>query len=349
VTSRLDGGAHVGAFVRSVSQTSSSSTLDDLLAYLGAAPTPYHAVAETRRRLVGGGFRELSEREPWDGLAPGRYFVVAGETTLIAFVLPHGRKVGGFRIVGAHTDSPNLRLKPKPDYTKEGYAQLGVEVYGGALLNSWLDRDLGIAGRLLVREGESIVPKLVTVARPMCRVAQLAIHLDRDVNDGLKLNRQEHLAPIFGLGPGDDVLTTCAKEVGVARDTVVAHELMLFDVTKPTRGAGRTSSSSRPASTTWPCATPERTRSFAPSPRPKPATSSRCSRSSITKRSAARASRAQAPRSCRACSSASRSPRAPRGRATSERSRAPSASRRTWPTPCTRTTTDATSRATSPC
>lgn len=219
-----------------MSQTSSSSTLDDLLAFLGAAPTPYHAVSETRRRLVGGGFRELSEREPWDGLAPGRYFVVAGETTLVAFVLPHGRKVSGFRIVGAHTDSPNLRLKPKPDYTKEGYAQLGVEVYGGVLLNSWLDRDLGIAGRLLVREGENVVPKLVNLARPLCRVAQLAIHLDRDVNDGLKLNRQEHLAPIFGLGSGDDVLTTCSKEAGVARDAVVAHELMLFDVTKPTRG-----------------------------------------------------------------------------------------------------------------
>lgn len=212
------------------------ATLDDLLAFLGASPTPFHAVVEARARLATGGFRELSEKEPWEGLAPGRYFVTAGETTLVAFVLPHGRKVAGFRIVGAHTDSPNLRLKPKPDYVKEGYAQLGVEVYGGALLNSWLDRDLGIAGRLLVREDEGVRSHLVRIDRPVCRVAQLAIHLDRDVNDGLKLNRQEHLAPIFGLGHGDDVLTFTAKEAGVSRADVVAHDLMLYCLAKPVRG-----------------------------------------------------------------------------------------------------------------
>src|SRR5690606_37385838 len=84
-------------------------------------------------------------------------------------------------------------------YKKEGYAQLGVEVYGGVLLNSWLDRDLSLAGRVFVRQGGRVETRLVRFTRPMARVAQLAIHLDRDVNDGLKLNRQEHLAPIFGL------------------------------------------------------------------------------------------------------------------------------------------------------
>jgi aspartyl aminopeptidase len=230
--------ACAGRFPCGVTAPEAPSNLADLLAYLGASPTPFHAVVETRTRLVAAGFRELDERASWEGLGAGSYFVVAGETSLLAFVLPHGRKVTGFRIVGAHTDSPNLRLKPKPDYVKEGYAQLGVEVYGGALLNSWLDRDLGLAGRLLLRgsDGHSHTSRLVKIERPICRVAQLAIHLDREANDGLKLNRQEHLAPLFGLGTGDDVLTVCAKEIGVSRDDVLAHDLMLFDVTRPTLG-----------------------------------------------------------------------------------------------------------------
>lgn len=214
-----------------------SDTTHDLLAYLGASPTPFHAVQEARARLTEKGFRELFERDSWDGLGGGKYFVTAGETSLLGFVVPESRKVSGYRIVGAHTDSPNLRLKPRPDYVKEGYAQLGVEVYGGALLNSWLDRDLGIAGRLVVREASGKRgSRLVRIDRAICRVTQLAIHLDRDVNDGLKLNRQEHLAPIFGLGQGDDMLTVCAKEAGVTREDVLAHDLMLYDVVPPTRG-----------------------------------------------------------------------------------------------------------------
>src|SRR5439155_14261072 len=138
------------------------------------------------------------ETDPWDDLPPGRYLLQRGDGSLLAFVLP--RRPTAFRIVGAHTDSPNLRLKPRPVYQKEGYVQLGVEVYGGALLNSWLDRDLGIAGRVIVRAGERLETRLVRIDRPLCRVAQLAIHLDRDVNEkGLVLNKQEHLAPILGL------------------------------------------------------------------------------------------------------------------------------------------------------
>ncbi len=211
--------------------------LSDLLAFLHASPTPFHAVAEAKARLVPGGFRELFEDESWEALAPGRYFVCSGGSSLIAFAVPRRRgRLSGYRIVGAHTDSPNLRLKPRPDYLKEGYAQLGVEVYGGALLNSWLDRDLGLAGRLVVREGGSLGSILVRIERPLCRVAQLAIHLDRDVNEGLKLNRQEHLAPLLGLGSGAESTAICAREAGVSPEAVVASDLMLFDITPPTRG-----------------------------------------------------------------------------------------------------------------
>lgn len=214
--------------------------LDDLLAFLGESPTPFHAVESAARRLRAAGFRTLQEDDAWEDLAPGGYVFAHGGSSLLAFVIPDAKKrVAGFRIVGAHTDSPNLRLKPQPEYTKEGYAQLGVEVYGGVLLNSWLDRDLSLAGRVFVRAGAGVEPRLVRFTRPMLRVAQLAIHLDREVNEkGLKLDRQDHLAPIFGLASKDapDLGAMLAAELGVAKDAIVGSDLMLYDVVPPTLG-----------------------------------------------------------------------------------------------------------------
>ncbi len=214
--------------------------IDDFLSYLRGSPTPFHAVEQARRRLEAHGFRALDETEPWDRLAPGSYLVTSSGTNLFAFVLPAAREHRRqFRIVGAHTDSPNLRLKPNAEYTSEGYAQLGVEVYGGALLNSWLDRDLGIAGRVLVRDDRgAIASHLVCIDRPLLRVPQLAIHLDREVNDkGLVLNRQDHLAPVLGLATGGASLAKLiAEAAGVAADRVVGSELMLFDIAAPTLG-----------------------------------------------------------------------------------------------------------------
>lgn len=226
----------------------SDEVLDDLLAYLGASPTPFHAVDQGRRRLDAAGFHRLDEADRWDRLAAGAYYVTSTGTNLIAFVLPPPDRRTGFRIVGAHTDSPNLRCKPRAEYASEGYAQLGVEVYGGALLNSWLDRDLGLAGRVLVRSergdggggGEGrIESRLVRLDRPLLRVPQLAIHLDREVNDkGLILNRQDHLAPVLGLVSGGSgaLGKLVAEAAGVAADRVVGHELMLFDLLPPALG-----------------------------------------------------------------------------------------------------------------
>jgi aspartyl aminopeptidase len=216
------------------------SLLADLLAFLGASPTPFHAVDEGRKRLEAQGFRRLDEAERWDRLAAGAYYVTTTGTNLFAFRLPPPEQRTQLRIIGAHTDSPNLRLKPSPEYTVEGYAQLGVEVYGGVLLNSWLDRDLGIAGRVLVREKHGAVAShLVRIDHPVLRVPQLAIHLDREVNDkGLILNRQEHLAPVLGLaasGAGS-IARLVAEAAQVAAESVVAHELMLFDLAPPTVG-----------------------------------------------------------------------------------------------------------------
>lgn len=214
------------------------TVVPDLLAFLRDSPTPFHAVAQAIARLPG--FRRLDESESWEGLSSGGYYVTSSETNLLAFVVPPGAQRTSFQIVGAHTDSPNLRLKPNAEYASEGYAQLGVEVYGGVLLNSWLDRDLGVAGRLLVRGDHGLTSRLVSIAKPLLRVPQLAIHLDREVNDkGLILNKQDHLAPIYGLAGGGGLKSFAAQiaeAAGVELDRVAGSELMLFDLAVPTLG-----------------------------------------------------------------------------------------------------------------
>lgn len=213
------------------------SAIDDLLVFLRDSPTPYHAVASASSRLTAAGFSPLNECDSWEKISPGKYFVAHGESALLAFIVPTAAKMAGFRIVGAHTDSPNLRLKPKPEYTREGYAQLGVEVYGGALINSWLDRDLSLAGRVLVRDATgNISTRLLKIDKPLLRIPQLAIHLDRDVVEkGLHLNKQDHLPPVIGLaGEGDDLATITAHAVGVSREEIAQLDLMLYDVAQPT-------------------------------------------------------------------------------------------------------------------
>jgi aspartyl aminopeptidase len=220
------------------------AVVSDLLEFIRLSPTPYHAVASAIARLTASGFVPLERSASWSHLAPGRYYVKVGDSALLAFVRPESGTERGFRIVGAHTDSPNLRLKPNAEYVKEGYAQLGVEVYGGALLNSWLDRDLSIAGRVVVKSRGpkgALETRLVRFERVLARVAQLAIHLDRDVTDkGLLLNKQEHMAPILGLAGKDagraSVMALVAAELGVGPSEIVSSELMLYDVTAPTVG-----------------------------------------------------------------------------------------------------------------
>jgi aspartyl aminopeptidase len=214
----------------------------DLLDFLHQSPSPFHAVDSAVRRLGGAGFQELRGEASWRDLAAGRYFLRNGDSSLFAFALPR-KAPRGFRLLGAHTDSPNLRLKPHAVYSKEGYGQLGVEVYGGALLNSWLDRDLGIAGRVMVQgaDGASVESRLVRIDRPIARVPQLAIHLDREVNDkGVVLNRQEHLAPVWTQGTVDlsDLSSMIAAELGLTAKEILVHDLMLYDLTAPTL-AGR--------------------------------------------------------------------------------------------------------------
>lgn len=209
----------------------------DLLRFIDASPTPFHAVREAASRLEARGFTRLREEERWE-LAPGaRRYVTRNGSSLIAFVVgdaPPGE--AGFLLAGAHTDSPNLRLKPNAPYVKEGYRQLGVEVYGGVLLATWLDRDLSLAGRVVL-EGEP-EPRLLRIDRPLARVPNLAIHLNREVNqEGLKLNRQQHLPPVIGLELQDEAWLPAllARELGLADPAAIrGFDLMLYDVAPST-------------------------------------------------------------------------------------------------------------------
>jgi aspartyl aminopeptidase len=206
-----------------------------LLAYCDASPSPYHACATAAAMLGDAGFTELAEDAAWPG-GPGAWFVVRGGT-LAAWVVPaeHGPD-GGFRIVGAHTDSPNLRVKPRPDLVRAGARQLGVEAYGAVLLNSWLDRDLGLSGRVAIRDDAGASLRLLRVDRPVCCIPQLAIHLDRDVvQKGLVVDAQHHLSPIWGITDGASPVegqfrAFVAEELGVDADDVLSWDLMLHDL-----------------------------------------------------------------------------------------------------------------------
>ena len=212
--------------------------MESLASFLDGSPSPYHAVATAMTRLFAADFTLVDEREPWVDVERG---MVARGGALVAWHRGVGEAVDGFRLVGAHTDSPGLRIKPNPDAGLLGWRQLAVEVYGGPLLNSWLDRDLGVAGRVVDRRGHV---HLVDVRDAVARIPQLAIHLDRDVGDkGLVLDKQIHLTPIWGTGDPSfgGFAAWLAPHVELEPDAISSWELQLFDLTPAAvLGADRT-------------------------------------------------------------------------------------------------------------
>lgn len=217
--------------------------IDDLLAFIDHSPTPYHAVAEVRSRLEAAGYSRLDESEYWSLSAGDRRYVVRAGGSLAAFEI--GTRApgdAGFRIVGAHTDSPNFRVKPAPDVRAHGFHQLAVEPYGGVLSYTWLDRDLSLAGRVTLRDGEARATQLVDFARPLLRIPSLAIHLNRELaTEGLKLNAQTHLVPVIGLDEGISLADVLCEELGRVGNPkpsavdILAFDLMAYDLQPATR------------------------------------------------------------------------------------------------------------------
>lgn len=215
------------------------SRSDDFLAFLDASPTPWHAVAEAAARLEAVGFTRLYEREDWT-LSPGdRRYVVRMGSSIAAFrVGSEPPAIGGFRMAGAHTDSPNLRLKPRPASPREDAICLDVEVYGSPILATWTDRDLGVAGRVALRDKGGIIERLVRIDSTAVRIPNLAIHLNRGVNeDGLTLDKHRHLAPVLGLFDADDTPSVVfgawlASHADCAPTSVIGFDLALYDLEK---------------------------------------------------------------------------------------------------------------------
>jgi aspartyl aminopeptidase len=224
-----------------------SEVVRDLLAFLDRSPTPYHAAAESVRRLEAAGYQRVEEGDLWE-LAPGdRRYVVRAEGSLLAFEVGEAEpSAGGFHVIGAHTDSPNLRLKPRADAVAHGYRQLAMEPYGGLLLHTWLDRDLSLAGRVTLRDGDALHTRLIDFRRPLLRIPNLAIHLDREIREkGLKLNPQQHGVPVWGLEDAPPLGELLAAElesqhgVPVSPNALLGFDLMAYDVQPATVAGAR--------------------------------------------------------------------------------------------------------------
>ncbi|GGK74856.1 M18 family aminopeptidase [Amphritea balenae] len=216
---------------------------EQLFDFLAASPTPFHAVYEMRGRLQEAGYIELEEKSRWHVKAAGRYFIVRNESSIIAWNMPASGELSdeGMRMVGAHTDSPCLKVKPNPETVRQGCLRLGVEVYGGALLNPWFDRDLSLAGRVnYSTESGELRSELINFVQPIAVIPSLAIHLDREANKDRTINPQTDLPPILAQlhGDGKADLRELLKQQLLAKDVadvdqVLDYELCFYDVQKP--------------------------------------------------------------------------------------------------------------------
>lgn len=218
-----------------------SSFNHSLLSFLQASPTPFHATNSMRKALKEAGFVELFEEDEWVIDEGGQYFVTRNESSLIAFTTPQLTfNQTGWRMIGAHTDSPCLKLKPNAQVTRHGHHQLGVEVYGGVLLHTWLDRDLSIAGRVSFKtEQGDISSRLIDFKDPIAVVPNLAIHLNRQANEGFSVNPQTEILPILCGADNEFDLHTLLKaqvEKQYAEtkvQTILDFELSLYDTQAP--------------------------------------------------------------------------------------------------------------------
>jgi len=211
-----------------------------LLDFIDKSPSPWHAVAAIETAVKAFQFNRLDESGKWQLQPGGRYYVVRDDSSIVLFVL--GRKAlaeSGFRIVGAHTDSPGFRLKPNPATASDGLARLGVEIYGGPILATFTDRDLSLAGRIsYVDDRERLAHKLVRFERPLLRLPNLAIHMNRGVNeDGLKLHKQNELPLLLAQLTGEQLpqpyfLALLEQAAGTAAAQVLSWDLAVYDTQK---------------------------------------------------------------------------------------------------------------------
>ena len=183
--------------------------------------------------LSADGFAELKEEEKWEIEKGGRYFVTRNDSSIVAFTIPE-TGFTGYRIMASHSDSPTFKIKENPEMeVDKKYVKLNVERYGGMLCAPWFDRPLSVAGRVIVKEGDSFVTKLVDVDRDLLMIPNLAIHMNREVNDGYKYNAQVDMLPLYGdISSKDTFMKTIAKAAGVKEEDILGHDIFLYNRVK---------------------------------------------------------------------------------------------------------------------
>ena len=203
---------------------------EQLLAFIEKSPDCFHAVAAMKEELAANGFKELKENEKWQVTRGGRYFVTRNESALIAFTIPE-QDMGGMRILATHSDSPSFKIKENPEMEAEGhYIKLNVEKYGGMLCAPWFDRPLSVAGRVVVKDEEKggMRSVLVNLDRDLVMIPSLAIHMNREVNDGYKYNAQKDMLPLYGdIQAKGTFMKQVAEAAGVKEEEILGHDLFL--------------------------------------------------------------------------------------------------------------------------
>lgn len=210
----------------------------DLIKFLEDSPSPFHVVDTLKKTLIKRGFKELLLGEKWDIEKEGKYFVTKNDSALIAFIVGKGSvEEDGFKIIGAHTDSPTFRVKSSPEMVVEGsYLKLNTEIYGGPIVNTWLDRPLSLAGRVALKSNNPLNPetKLVNISKPLLIIPNLAIHMNRKVNEGIKLNPQKETLPLVSIvdkkfEKDNFLMKLLAENIGVDCEDIMEVDLFLYE------------------------------------------------------------------------------------------------------------------------
>ena len=211
------------------------NTAQELLDFIMRCKSPFHVVKEASDLLNENGYTKLEETKEWSLVPGGKYYVTRNDSSIIAFVMPE-KEFSGYRIMASHSDSPTFKIKENPEMqVDKKYVKLNVERYGGMICSPWFDRPLSVAGRIIVKENDEFVTKLVDVDRDLLMLPNLAIHMNREVNDGYKYNAQKDMLPLYGdIASKDTFMKTIAETAGVKENDILAHDLFLYSRIKGT-------------------------------------------------------------------------------------------------------------------
>ena len=212
------------------------NTSNKLIDFIKNSPTAFHVVKNFAEMLEKSGFTKLNERDKWKLKTNGKYYVTRNDSSIIAFCMPEKEEFYNFQIAAAHSDSPAFKIKENPEMVEDNsYVTLNVEKYGGMLMAPWLDRPLSVAGRVIVKEGTTLKPVLINIDRDLCAIPNLAIHMNRDANSGIKYNPQKDMIPLFGeISAKNKFEKIIAKEANTDTDSIISTDLFLYNREKGT-------------------------------------------------------------------------------------------------------------------